>query len=91
MRGASCVGAVEMAFVALFLSATKLAGVLVTLSIAANAFSFSRYRRKHLRPFQSPIDESSETLAVFNVHPSAGKPNHETLILHFIEQIMCIF
>lgn len=59
-----------MAFLALFVSATKFAGVLVTLSVAANAFSFSRYRRKNLQPFRSPIDESSETLAVFNVDPS---------------------
>ncbi|KAI4335025.1 hypothetical protein L6164_013711 [Bauhinia variegata] len=56
-----------MTFVALFVATTKLAGVLVTLTVAANAFSFSRYRKKNLRRFQSPIDESSETLAVFNV------------------------
>lgn len=79
--------ALEMAFLALFVSATKFAGVLVTLSVAANAFSFSRYRRKNLQPFRSPIDESSETLAVFNVDPSTGKPNHQTLILMFIKSI----
>ncbi|TYJ17733.1 hypothetical protein E1A91_A09G073400v1 [Gossypium mustelinum] len=56
-----------MAFAALFISATKLAGIIMTVSIAANAFSFSRYRKKHLRRFDSPIDESSDTLADFNV------------------------
>ncbi|KAJ7955276.1 Beta-glucosidase-like protein [Quillaja saponaria] len=57
-----------MTFVALFISATKLAGALVTITIAANAFSFSRFRKKNLRPFRSPIDESTDTLAVFNVN-----------------------
>ncbi|MED6162324.1 Beta-glucosidase-like sfr2, chloroplastic [Stylosanthes scabra] len=56
-----------MTLVALFAAATKLAGALVTLTVAANAFSFSRYRNKNLRPFRSPIDESSETLAVFDL------------------------
>ncbi|OMO54135.1 Glycoside hydrolase, family 1 [Corchorus capsularis] len=61
-----------MAVSALFLSATKLAGIIMTLSIAANAFSFSRYRKKNLRRFKSPIDESSDTLADFNVHGEGG-------------------
>ncbi|KAK9084403.1 hypothetical protein Scep_030874 [Stephania cephalantha] len=55
-----------MAFAPLFLAATKLAGIIVTISVAANAFSYSRYRRRHLRPFASPIDESADPLAVFN-------------------------
>lgn len=59
-----------MAIIALFVSATKLAGVLVTITVAANAFSFSRYRKRYLKPFNSPIDESSDVLAVFNVNPS---------------------
>ncbi|WOK95138.1 beta-glucosidase-like SFR2, chloroplastic isoform X4 [Canna indica] len=58
-----------MALLALFVSGTKLAGVLVVVTVAANALSFSRYRRKHLRPFRSPIDESSDILADFNVFP----------------------
>ncbi|KAL4315445.1 hypothetical protein AHAS_Ahas15G0185800 [Arachis hypogaea] len=57
----------RMTLVALFAAATKLAGALVTLTVAANAFSFSRYRNKNLLPFRSPIDESSETLAVFDL------------------------
>lgn len=59
-----------MVFVALFVSATKLAGVLVTITVAANAFSYSIFRRKNLRSFPSPIDESSATLAVFDINPS---------------------
>ncbi|XP_040990951.1 beta-glucosidase-like SFR2, chloroplastic isoform X1 [Juglans microcarpa x Juglans regia] len=57
-----------MAFVALFITATKLVGILVTVTVAANAVSFSRYRRKNLRRFQSPIDESSDILADFDVN-----------------------
>ncbi|KAM7280160.1 hypothetical protein ACFE04_007294 [Oxalis oulophora] len=57
-----------MAITALLITASKLAGVLVTLTVTANAVSFVRYRRKHLLPFESPIDESSDELAVFNVN-----------------------
>ncbi|KAM5568661.1 beta-glucosidase-like SFR2, chloroplastic [Rosa sericea] len=57
-----------MAVVALFVTATKLAGLLATLTVAANVFSFSRYRKKNLRPFRSPIDESSDPLADFNLN-----------------------
>ncbi|XP_057419254.1 beta-glucosidase-like SFR2, chloroplastic [Lotus japonicus] len=53
--------------VSLFLVATKLAGALATLSVAANAFSYSRFRNKNLRPFRSPIDESSDPLALFDI------------------------
>ncbi|CAJ1940770.1 unnamed protein product [Sphenostylis stenocarpa] len=56
-----------MTLVGLFLTATKLAGALLTLTVAANAFSYSRFRNKNLRRFRSPIDESSNTLADFNV------------------------
>jgi hypothetical protein len=55
-----------MTLVSLFLATTKLAGALVTLTVAANAFSFSRFRNKNLCRFRSPIDESSDTLADFN-------------------------
>lgn len=57
-----------MAPIPLFVTATKLAGVLVTITFAANAVSFSRYRKRNLAPFECPIDETNETLAVFNVH-----------------------
>ncbi|MCL7033377.1 hypothetical protein MKW94_001354, partial [Papaver nudicaule] len=56
-----------MSFSVIFIAATKLAGILVTVTVAANAFSFSRYRKKNLLPFESPIDESSDELAVFNI------------------------
>lgn len=58
---------IMMTLVGLFLTATKLAGALFTLSLAANAFSYSRFRKNNLRRFHSPIDESAETLADFNV------------------------
>uniref|UniRef100_A0A7C9EXU7 Galactolipid galactosyltransferase n=1 Tax=Opuntia streptacantha TaxID=393608 RepID=A0A7C9EXU7_OPUST len=62
-----------MAIVELLVVATKLAGVLASLTLAANAFSFSRYRKKNLRPFDSPIDDSADTLASFNLDPSEGE------------------
>ncbi|XP_073106748.1 beta-glucosidase-like SFR2, chloroplastic isoform X3 [Elaeis guineensis] len=63
-----------MALAALFVAATKLAGVLVTVTVAANAFSFARYRRRHLRPLRSPIDESADVLAAFDVHHDSDEP-----------------
>ena len=57
-----------MAILALFVSAAKLAGILATVTVAANFISFERYRRKNLRRFKSPLDESSEILASFNVN-----------------------
>lgn len=63
----------------MFVTATKLAGLLVTVTIAANAFSFSRYRKKNLLPFQTPIDESSDILASFNVDPTDGSFSFITL------------
>ncbi|KAH0461128.1 hypothetical protein IEQ34_008703 [Dendrobium chrysotoxum] len=60
-----------MGTMALIVGAMKLAGIVVTLSVAANVFSFSRYRRKFLRPFRSPIDESADVLAAFNVNSTS--------------------
>ncbi|KAL8153617.1 hypothetical protein V2J09_011377 [Rumex salicifolius] len=54
----------------LAVSAAKLAGVLAAVTIVANAVSFSRFRKKNLGRFHSPIDESADNLAVFNVNPS---------------------
>ncbi|GAA0152853.1 glycosidase [Lithospermum erythrorhizon] len=54
----------------LLVTATKLAGVLVSVTVAANVFSFSRYRNKNLKPFNTPIHESEDVLAAFNVNPS---------------------
>ncbi|XP_044500494.1 beta-glucosidase-like SFR2, chloroplastic isoform X2 [Mangifera indica] len=56
-----------MTLITLFVSATKLAGILATVTVAANAFSFSRYRRKNLRRFRSPINESADILASFDI------------------------
>uniref|UniRef100_A0A2P2JSN3 Uncharacterized protein n=1 Tax=Rhizophora mucronata TaxID=61149 RepID=A0A2P2JSN3_RHIMU len=57
-----------MGILALFVSAAKLAGILATVTVAANAFSYSRFRKKNLGPFNSPIDESSDILASFNLN-----------------------
>ncbi|MCD7446841.1 Beta-glucosidase-like sfr2, chloroplastic [Datura stramonium] len=62
-----------MSVIALFTAATKLAGVLLTITVAANAFSFSVYRRKNLKRFHSPINDSADVLAHFNVNPSEGE------------------
>ncbi|CAI9786545.1 unnamed protein product [Fraxinus pennsylvanica] len=59
-----------MTLAALFISTTKLAGILVFVTVATNAFSFSRFQKKNLKPFRSSIDESSDILAVFNVNPT---------------------
>ncbi|XP_072996036.1 beta-glucosidase-like SFR2, chloroplastic [Typha latifolia] len=56
-----------MLLVPLVTVAAKLAGVLVTVTVAANAFSYSRFRRRYLCPFRSPIDESADVLAAFHV------------------------
>lgn len=62
-----------MSVIALFTAATKLAGVLVTITVAANAFSFSVYRKKNLKRFRSPINDSADVLAHFSVNPSEGE------------------
>lgn len=66
-----------MAPITLFVTATKLAGVLATITVAANAFSFSRYRKRNLAPFHSPIDETSDTLATFNINSSDSDDDEE--------------
>lgn len=63
-----------MAVAGLIITASKIAGVLASLTLAANAFSYSRFRRKNLRSFRSPIDESSDVLADFRVDSSDGEP-----------------
>ncbi|KAG0470558.1 hypothetical protein HPP92_017258 [Vanilla planifolia] len=63
-----------MSTATLLVAATKLAGFILTISIAANVFSFYRYRRKNLGPFQSAIDESADVLAEFDVD-SASEEN----------------
>ncbi|KAL0457529.1 UNVERIFIED_CONTAM: Beta-glucosidase-like SFR2, chloroplastic [Sesamum latifolium] len=60
-----------MTLATLLVTATKLAGALFSVTVAANAFSFSRYKRKNLSPFKSPIDESADVLAEFIVNPTS--------------------
>ncbi|KAL6522922.1 Glycosyl hydrolase 1 [Orobanche hederae] len=60
-----------MKLAALILTATKLAGALISVTVAANVFSFSRFQRKKLAPFKSPIDESADILAEFNINPTS--------------------
>ncbi|CAI9757804.1 unnamed protein product [Fraxinus pennsylvanica] len=55
-----------MTLVVLFVSAMKLVGILISVTVSANAFSFSGFQKKNLKPFRSSIDESSDILAVFN-------------------------
>eukprot|EP01018_Ginkgo_biloba_P026010 Gb_03715 [translate_table: standard] len=57
-----------MSIASLLLNASKLVGVLATLTIAANTFAFHRFRKKNLQPFENPIDESKDVLAAFNIH-----------------------
>lgn len=49
----------------------KIAGLLATITVGANAFSYSRYRRQNLAKIRSPINESAEVLADFNSHSKA--------------------
>ncbi|KFK38111.1 hypothetical protein AALP_AA3G071000 [Arabis alpina] len=46
----------------------KVAGLLATVTVGANAFSYSRFRRRNLSKIRSPIDESAEILADFDSH-----------------------
>ncbi|XP_076931265.1 beta-glucosidase-like SFR2, chloroplastic [Bidens hawaiensis] len=61
----------------LIVTATKLAGVLASITVAANAVSFCRYRKRNLAPFDSPVDETSDTLALFNVNSDSDDEEHE--------------
>eukprot|EP00249_Psilotum_nudum_P018186 c26679_g2_i1 orf=130-900(+) len=51
----------------LLLSISKLVGVVGILTVAANAFAFRYFQRKNLAPFENPIDESQDILAVFPI------------------------
>jgi len=53
-----------------FLAAAARLAVLVAAAVtAANAASFARYRRRHLRRIPNPIDESADPLADFRALP----------------------
>lgn len=53
--------------VVLLLNVSKLIGVAGLLGVAANAFSYRRYRQQNLAPFESPIDEDQDVLAEFPI------------------------
>ncbi|XP_020114142.1 beta-glucosidase-like SFR2, chloroplastic isoform X3 [Ananas comosus] len=63
-----------VAAVAAFLVvAAKIAGALAAVTVAANAASFARYRRRHLRPIHTPLhDDSADVLAQFDVAVAAA-------------------
>ena len=46
-------------------AAARLAVLLAAAVTAANAASFARYRRRHLRRIPNPIDESADPVADF--------------------------
>jgi hypothetical protein len=81
----SIITLISMAAVALFLAATKLAGAAVALAVAANAFSYARFRRRHLLPFVSPLhhlqDSHSSLLADFHALSLSLSPPPGSLLL----------
>ncbi|KAH7286003.1 hypothetical protein KP509_33G055200 [Ceratopteris richardii] len=56
-----------MVAVLLLLNVSKLIGVAGLLGVAANVFSYRRYHRKNLDPFESLLDEDQEILAEFPI------------------------
>lgn len=52
--------------VPILLNASKLAGVLATLSVTANTIAYIRFRKNFLEPLDNPLDESEEVLAAFD-------------------------
>jgi len=61
-----------------FLAAAARLAVLVAAAVtAANAASFARYRRRHLRRIPNPIDESADPLADFRALPSNSAASEE--------------
>ncbi|KAL3648596.1 glycosyl hydrolase 1 [Castilleja foliolosa] len=60
-----------MTLSAFLVTSTKLAGALISVTVAANAFCFSHFKRKNLAPIKPPFDESAEILADFNINPTS--------------------
>jgi hypothetical protein len=54
------------------LAAAKLAVLLAAALTAANAVSFARYRRRHLRRIPNPIDDSADPVADFRALPRSA-------------------
>lgn len=53
--------------VGLLISISKLIGVAGVLGVAANVFSYRRFRKENLLPFDSTIDEDQDVLAEFPI------------------------
>lgn len=62
----------EMPLPAFLAAAARLAVLVAAAVTAANAASFARYRRRHLRRIPNPIDESADPVADFRALPSAS-------------------
>lgn len=56
-----------MAPMVLLLNATKVAGVVGAITVAANALAFRHFQHKNLAPFPDPVDETQEVLASFPI------------------------
>lgn len=56
-----------MAPMVLLLNASKVAGVVGAITVAANALAFRHFHNKNLAPFPDPVDETQEVLASFPI------------------------
>lgn len=62
-----------MAPIVLLLNASKVAGVVGAITVAANALAFRHFNNKNLAPFDDPVDESNEVLAAFPIDKDGNK------------------
>jgi hypothetical protein len=62
-----------MAPIVLLLNASKVAGVVGAITVAANALAFRHFHHKNLAPFDDPVDESNEVLAAFPIDKDGNK------------------
>lgn len=63
-------------------AAARLAVLLAAAVTAANAASFARYRRRHLRRIPNPIDESADPVADFHaLRPASAEDAAGPLLL----------
>jgi hypothetical protein len=56
-----------MAPMVLLLNASKVAGVVGAITVAANALAFRHFQHKNLAPFPDPVDETQDVLASFPI------------------------
>lgn len=72
----------EMPLPAFLAAAARLAVLLAAAVTAANAVSFARYRRRHLRRIPNPIDESADPVADFRaLRPASAEDAAGPLLL----------